>query len=52
VASQYAGDPDPDPDDAGPDDPEPELARPHTPEVAAVTALFNRMVAYVDRLSD
>jgi DNA-binding transcriptional MerR regulator len=28
------------------------LARPHTPDVAAVTALFNRMVAYVDRIGE
>jgi DICT domain-containing protein len=26
------------------------LSRPHTPDLAAVTALFNRMVAYVDRI--
>ncbi len=26
------------------------LSRPHTPDLAAVTALFNRMVAYVDRM--
>jgi DNA-binding transcriptional MerR regulator len=31
---------------------EPGLSRPHTPDVAAVTALFNRMVAYVDRIGD
>jgi DNA-binding transcriptional MerR regulator len=28
------------------------LTRPHTPDVASVTALFNRMVAYVDRIGD
>ena len=28
------------------------LSRPHTPELASVTALFNRMVAYVDRIGD
>ena len=28
------------------------LSRPHTPDVASVTALFNRMVAYVDRIGD
>lgn len=29
-----------------------DLSRPHTPDLAAVTGLFNRMVAYVDRISD
>ncbi len=28
------------------------LSRPHTPDLAAVTGLFNRMVAYVDRIGD
>jgi DNA-binding transcriptional MerR regulator len=28
------------------------LSRPHRPDVASVTALFNRMVAYVDRIGD
>jgi len=28
------------------------LTRPHTPDLASVTALFNRMVAYVDRIGD
>jgi DICT domain-containing protein len=28
------------------------LSRPHTPDLASVTALFNRMVAYVDRMGD
>jgi DICT domain-containing protein len=28
------------------------LARPHTPDVSSVTALFNRMVAYVDGIGD
>ncbi len=28
------------------------LSRPHTPDLASVTALFNRMVAYVDRTTD
>jgi DNA-binding transcriptional MerR regulator len=28
------------------------LTRPHTPDIAAVTALFNRMVAYVDQIGD
>jgi DICT domain-containing protein len=30
----------------------PLLSRPHTPDIAAVTGLFNRMVAYVDRTGD
>ena len=34
----------------GPDAGESVLAGPHTPDVAAVTGLFNRMVAYVDRI--
>jgi MerR family transcriptional regulator, light-induced transcriptional regulator len=29
---------------------DPTLSRPHTPDLAAVTGLFNRMVAYVDRI--
>ena len=28
------------------------LSRPHTPDLASVTALFNRMVAYVDRIGN
>jgi len=28
------------------------LTRPHTPDTASVTALFNRMVAYVDRIGE
>jgi DNA-binding transcriptional MerR regulator len=28
------------------------LSQPHRPDVASVTALFNRMVAYVDRIGD
>ncbi len=29
---------------------DPVLSRPHSPDLSAVTALFNRMVAYVDRI--
>ncbi len=36
---------------AGPlPDLQPALGRPHTPDLAAVTGLFNRVVAYVDRI--
>ncbi len=30
----------------------PDLARPHVPDLSAVTSLFNRMVAYVDRIGE
>lgn len=43
-------DPDTDTDTEPDADPDPRLSRPHTPDLASVTALFNRMVAYVDRI--